>query len=331
MKELSLLIINWLKIYYLIETTSLTPLPLGADPNAYTFKVRAENQKTYFVKVKKGSIHPIHHDILHFLKESKVDKLILPIETTTGLLIQDVEGFSLLVYPFIPGVNGFSQPLSDNQWIELGQAMRQIHQAHLPQSLLQSIRKEQFSPKWREFVRSLYSKPINTDDCDDIALSFYQFLQENKSIILQLVSCSHKLSEQVQSTASQFVFCHSDIHGGNIIIDDDRLYIVDWDDPILAPKERDLMFFGGGVGNVWNQSKEEKLFYQGYGQTRIDWSLMSYYRFERIVEDIAEYANELLLEPKKNTHRLEMLGHFMSIFKPGGVVQIAFATYKRTT
>ncbi len=26
----------------------------------------------------------------------------------------------------------------------------------------------------------------------------------------------------------------------------DALYIVDWDNPILAPKERDLMFIGGG-------------------------------------------------------------------------------------
>ena len=45
--------------------------------------------------------------------------------------------------------------------------------------------------------------------------------------------------------------CHKDIHGGNILIRTDGqppvLYILDWDDPILAPKERDLMFIGGGI------------------------------------------------------------------------------------
>lgn len=32
--------------------------------------------------------------------------------------------------------------------------------------------------------------------------------------------------------------------------------IVDWDEPIMAPKERDLMFIGGGVANVWNDPSE---------------------------------------------------------------------------
>ena len=30
------------------------------------------------------------------------------------------------------------------------------------------------------------------------------------------------------------------------------------------PKERDLMFIGGGVANVWNKPHEETLFYKGY-------------------------------------------------------------------
>ena len=48
-----------------------------------------------------------------------------------------------------------------------------------------------------------------------------------------------------------FVLCHSDIHGGNILIaDTGELYVVDWDDPILAPKERDLMFIGGGSAST---------------------------------------------------------------------------------
>ena len=34
------------------------------------------------------------------------------------------------------------------------------------------------------------------------------------------------------------------------------IYIVDWDEPIMAPKERDLMFIGGGVANVWNKPRK---------------------------------------------------------------------------
>lgn len=53
-------------------------------------------------------------------------------------------------------------------------------------------------------------------------------------------------------------------------------YLVDWDDPIMAPKERDLMFIGGGVGNVWNRSHEEELFYEGYGKVDVNPVLLAY-------------------------------------------------------
>ena len=148
-------------------------------------------------------------------------------------------------------------------------------------------------------------------------------------MIQQLVDRSEELSQKAHGRPLKFVLCHSDIHGGNVLVNGTKaLYIVDWDDPILAPKERDLMFIGGGVGNVWNKPYEERLFYQGYGRTDVDWTLLAYYRYERIVEDIAVYAQELLLKPTEGKNRLEMYKQFMSIFEPQGVVDIAFATDK---
>jgi len=34
------------------------------------------------------------------------------------------------------------------------------------------------------------------------------------------------------------------------------LYIVDWDDVLLAPKESDLMFIGGGIDEIWKTERE---------------------------------------------------------------------------
>lgn len=102
--------------------------------------------------------------------------------------------------------------------------------------------------------------------------------------------------------------------------------MLDWDEPIIAPKERDLMFIGGGVGNVWNKRHEEKLFYKGYGKVEIDSTILSYYRHERIVEDIAIYSRELLLTTAGSKDRLEMYRHFIDMFATQGVVEIAFKT-----
>ena len=94
------------------------------------------------------------------------------------------------------------------------------------------------------------------------------------------------------------------------------IYIVDWDEPIMAPKERDLMFIGGGVANVWNKPHEEKLFYKGYGKTEINSTILAYYRHERIVEDIAVYGHELLLTMAGGEDRPEMYKQFIGMFEP---------------
>src|SRR6185312_427798 len=119
-----------------------------------------------------------------------------------------------------------------------------------------------------------------------------------KKEILRLVDRAEQLAQKIRTQPPQFVLCHSDIHGGNVLVDGKgAIYIVDWDDPIMAPKERDLMFIGGGVANIWNNPHEEDWFYKGYGKTEINRTILAYYRHERIVEDIAEYGQALLLTP----------------------------------
>jgi len=212
----------------------------------------------------------------------------------------------------------------------LGRAIRQVHEVDVPVYLKTQICREDFSPKWRDVVRFLYTHIDIAPNSDDIAANSWKFLEENRSTIHYIVERAEELSQKACCRPLEFVLCHSDIHGGDVLIDSKgALYIVDWDDLILAPKERDLLFIGGGAGNVWNKPNEEKLFHEGYGQTEIDWTLLAYYRYERIVEYIADYAQELLLKPIKGNNRLEMYKQFISMFEVNLVVDIAITTDKR--
>lgn len=328
-QELASFIINCLQTYYRIGVVELTQLSIGADLDALIFKAEASDQKTYFVKLKKDHFHDASIEVLELLQECGIQQLIPLVETIDGKKTQQVDDFTLLVNPFVEGQDGFSRSLTDEQWIGLGKALRQVHEIDVPSSLKAKIRKEEFSPKFRDAVRSFYSQIEDEPTGDEFALDLWMFLQDNESIVHRLVDRAEQLSEKAQSQPLTFVLCHSDIHGGNVLIDGkDALYIVDWDHPIMAPKERDLMFVGGGVANVWNQPEEETLFYRGYGQTEIDWLLLAYYRHERIVEDIAIYCEELLLKPAVNQDRAQMMQHFMNMFESNGVVDIAFATDK---
>lgn len=230
------------------------------------------------------------------------------------------------MYPFIEGQNGFTHALSDKHWLTLGKTLRQIHEIKVPSSIKQRLRQETYSSKWREFVRSLYAHIETKPTGDEFALKLMASMKKNNLTIERLVDWAEQLAQILQKESPQFVLCHSDIHGGNVLMDDKTLYIVDWDEPILAPKERDLMFIGGGVANVWNNANEEVLFYQGYGTVEINRTILAYYRHERIVEDIAEFGQNLLFTTAGGENRAEMYKHFIAMFEPRGVVDIAFHT-----
>lgn len=173
----------------------------------------------------------------------------------------------------------------------------------------------------------LYAHIESELSTDDTSSKLMTFMKNNAAVIHRLVDRAEQLGKQIQEQLPEFVLCHSDIHGGNVLMDDnDIIYIVDWDDPIVAPKERDLMFIGGGVANIWNRPHEEEFFYNGYGKTEINRAILAYYRHERIVEDIAEYGQQLLLTSISDQNRVESYKQFIAQFDPGGVVEIAFKT-----
>lgn len=321
-------ITDCLRDSYDIAVKSITPLAGGADMNAVIYKVQADDRSIYFVKLKHGSESEINPKILGLLQRNGVEQIIPPIETIQGDSILHVGDFCLIIYPFIEGVNGFSHKLSDEQWITLGKALRQVHDFEVPPAFLKHIRQETYSPKWRQAVRSLYTNIQNASTSHDaIALKFLNFIREHRLVIQRLVERAEQLCGMVKDQPVKLVLCHSDIHGGNVLLKGrNTIYIVDWDAPIMAPKERDLMFIGGGVANVWNNPHEEESFYKGYGETKIDKIILAYYRHERIVEDIAEYGQALLLTPVEAEERPEMYKHFIAMFEPRGVIDIAFKT-----
>lgn len=324
-------IIDCLNTDYGIRITTLTYIPLGADLDASVYKAQTDNQSSYFVKLKHGSHHDIGTTIQQILHDAGIQQIIAPIKTINEQLIHHIDGFTLIVYPFIEGQDGFSKNLTEDKWITLGKALRQVHEFKLPAPIKNQIKQETYSSKWREVVRAIYTK-IDEEQtvADETALKLLKFMKENREIIQRLVNRAEELGQKIQKQSSELVLCHSDIHAGNVLIAyDGNIYLVDWDQPIMAPKERDLMFIGGGVGNVWNNSDEAELFYQGYGKVEINRDILAYYRHERIVEDIAIYAQQLLLTTNGGKDREIMYQHFIDMFEPHGVVEIAFKTNKQ--
>ena len=319
-------VISRLQNEYGLHVAHLTFLPVGADLNTAVYRVTTDSGTAFFLKLRKG-FEEITVTVPLFLKSQGIQEIIAPLETRSGGGWADFGDFKMILYPFIEGKDGFEMELSDHHRQSLGTALKGIHTAQVPPELKNLIPQESFSPQWRESLKSFQTQVENNFFADATAVKLVEFIKFKQSEITRLVNRAEQLGSELQSKALELVLCHTDMHGGNILIsENNELYIVDWDNPILAPKERDLMFIGGGIDEIWKSEREEAVFYQGYGKTEIDLAALAYYRYERIIEDLAVISEQLLLTNEGGADRERSYGWFTSNFEPGNTIEIADKT-----
>jgi len=319
------LIISQLEDEYGLHVNRLTFLPLGADLNTAVFRVDSRDGSVYFLKLRKGDFDAITVAVPQFLKGLGIDSIIAPLETLTRQLWANLAPFKLILYSFIEGQDGYEVSLSDRQWLNFGSTLKSIHSAHVPPALARLIPRETFSPLWRNLVKTFQVQVEETSFIDPVAAKFAAFMKTKRGEIDRLVGGADALGLALQARSLELVLCHSDVHPGNLLIrGDDKLYLVDWDNPIFAPKERDLLLIGGCF--TWRDPREEELFYQGYGQVEIDRVALVYYRYERIIQDIAAFCTQLLSTSAGGQDREQGLMYFTSSFLPNHEVEIALNT-----
>ncbi len=320
------LIISRLQDEYGLHVATLTFLPIGADLRTAVYRVLAEDGTAYFLKLRR-KFNDVIVRVPLFLKESGVREIIVPYETKSSQHWADFGEYKIILYPFIEGKDGFEMELTDQHRRTLGNAFRKIHTAQISPELKENIRKEIFSPEWRDDMKSYQAQVEKKVFTEPTAAKLVEFMKSKQSEITRLVERSEQIASKLQFKPLELVLCHTDIHGGNILISNTgELYIVDWDDPILAPKERDLMFIGGGIDEIWKTTREEAVFYEGYGKTDINPSALAYYRYERVIEDLVVICEQILLTDEGGADRERSYGWFTSNFEPGSTIEIAEKT-----
>ena len=145
------------------------------------------------------------------------------------------------------------------------------------------------------------------------------------AMVLDLLGRAEQLAHVMVARSIECVVCHTDLHPGNLFIDTTgALFIVDWDYPALAPKERDLMFIGGGQGFRGRSAQEEQQrFYRGYGRAQIDPITLAYYRYERNSMDIVVACEQILSSKQGGQDRAQALEYLKWSFMPDCAIEIA--------
>jgi len=311
-----------------LPVETITFLPLGADQGTAVYRVLASDGRLYFLKLRHGDVNRASVEVPQYLYQQGMRQVIPSLKTVDGQLWASLGKFKAILYPFFDGKNGFEARMTPKQWEEFGRALKTFHATGIPHEIVDGLPREDFSPVWRRQVTGHLEAIERSSFKDPVSRGLAAFLNEKREATEELVKRAETLAIELQDNQPDFILCHGDIHGWNLFIDNtDDLYMVDWDTLIFAPVERDLMFVGGGLGNSgFTPDEEEIFFYQGYGVTPTNWVALAYYRYERVIEDIAVICNHVFLSENDGLDRQQAPGLLISNYLPGKTIDVARRT-----
>ena len=308
-----------------LRVSSVTFLPLGYDLSAAVYKVIAEVGTAYFLKIRFGPVDETGLLVPWSLAERGIRNVLAPLQTQFRELWCSCDGCSLVLYPFIAGNNAMVTGMNDEQWREFGSTLQAVHSIGLAEELRGRLPVETFELPSAALVRRILHLTDTMEFENPVAAQFAAFWREHAARIDQVVARAEALGRHLQSKSFDHVLCHADIHAANILVGDDgRIHLIDWDGPLVAPRERDLLFIVGSRIARVVEPREEDLFFAGYGPVDIDSDVLTYYRYERIVQDLGEIGRSVLLDPGPSDQmRAEESRLARSFFAPGGDIDHA--------
>ena len=315
--------------HYGISIAALTFLPIGHDSASSAYGIQAADGTTYFLKVRAGAGFSVASLVIpRYFHDHGVPHIVAPLPTLTQTLWVSVNDFALSLYPFLDARTAADAGLSAQHWRALGTTLKHIHANPLIPDLRQIVRRETFTPSRRNVLTDLEAAIRRQAFADSLERELAAFWQARRGDIHTLVDRADALGRQLRQTSLPLVLCHADLHTWNVLLDTaQQMWLVDWDETILAPKERDLMFVIGGIGRDLVRSQETACFLQGYGDTAIDLGALVYYRYAWAVQDMASYGEQVFFLPDLGeATRHDAVNGFMSLFEPGEIVALALAS-----
>jgi spectinomycin phosphotransferase len=309
---------------YGIAVAELTFLPVGADASAWVYQLASTNGTHYFLKVRKGEINQASLAIPHYLQKNGIARVVAPLSTRTHKLWVDLDEFKLILYPFLEGSTAVEVGMSEQQWLELGSTMQKVHATSLPTKFLDIMRRETFVPKWLNLVKQLQTQLHQQTFTDPLHQQLANIWKEQNKTIQRLAESAETLGRRLKESNPPSILCHADLHTWNVLVDkQSHVWIVDWDETVLAPKERDLMFVIGGISRQLVKPENEAAFLSGYGSTSVDTLALAYYRYAWAIDDIGSFTEQMLTPGEGEANKQYALELFQKVFEPGNIVQIA--------
>jgi len=319
-------IIEQLESNYALRVRAVEFLPIGNDQRAWSYRVEAESGD-YFLKLRRGGTKPASLIAPRYLKSIGIEQVVAPLAACSGALLVSACDYDFILYPYIDGKSAWRMSLPLSVWRRWGLAMRRIHCSPLNAELLDKAEREAFGVKWLTVIDRVEDVLRRQDYRGSVAAQAARVWRDQAEEIQRCRRRYREMGALLTADPPPFALCHADIHTANIILDSQcELRIVDWDETVIAPKERDLMFFV----EDGHRRAETDAFFAGYDGGEINWLALAYYKYDWVVQEFADYGERIFLSDEIGGKDLESaLVEFKRLFEPDDVIDRAQRVFQR--
>lgn len=306
-------------------------LGLGHDANAWTFRADLADGDRLFLKVRR-TIDIARLAACRLMFDGGIKAIVAPLPTISGDLSIVVDGLHLVAYPYLEARPAAEAGLTEAQWIEYGAIVSRVHATRLPSEIERALPREAFAPRSLLGLDRL-ERTVGEADPDsasdpvrgDLIDLWRKHHDEIRAVADRTATLAERLRAWLEMDGRRtLVPCHGDFHTHNVLVEPaGRLRVADWDEIVMAPPERDLMFVLGSPIGLPRGEREIALFGEGYGRLDVDAERLAYYHADWAVQDLVGYAIESLNAEASAESRAAALDIFRGLFAPGDEVEVA--------
>jgi len=217
---------------YSIKTVDITPANRGYYGE--TWRLDTPDQR-YFIKLDYSPHQTVYNHsfpVIEHMRNHGITAISRIIKTLDGRLSSQFDGAVVGVFDWIDGENIQNEHTKFAEYDILSKVYT------VPTDNILIVRDE-FSTARADLFFQQWDKLKNMTDDTSIRIS--ELLERYKTQIIHRSERLALFAERCKHDSSYFYITHGDA-GGNVIVSGSDYYIVDWDDPKLAPPERDAWF-----------------------------------------------------------------------------------------
>jgi aminoglycoside phosphotransferase (APT) family kinase protein len=164
-----------------------------------------------------------------------------PIPTIDGASWSTFAGWPLALFPFLPGETAppwATLPVQNRD--ELARVLATIHRATPELAAVLPARDRFEIADEATLIASLAAVDRIGPGARPGLRTLRDRVRQSEPEIRDQLDRLHRVQSRERRLAGPVVLCHTDLGGDNLLIDGNRLYLLDWDEAAVAPPEHDL-------------------------------------------------------------------------------------------